>query len=95
MDRVGWNHQEKLPDSVSFGTGHGVSVLLERPHVRNSRYPDQLEALLPNLASEAPLDPMSGQPCHYRPCQTRRLRTYPCTQLFIEFPLTHHGLWPQ
>jgi hypothetical protein len=44
-----------------------LACALERHRLANGAYPERLDALCPQFLKEAPFDPYTGQPFHYRP----------------------------
>jgi hypothetical protein len=47
--------------------GTRVMLLVELDRARHSRYPDTLDALIPEVAESLPVDPLTGRPFGYRP----------------------------
>ena len=43
-----------------------ASISLERHYLKHGQYPVRLKDLVPEFRDTVPLDPMSGQPFHYR-----------------------------
>jgi len=43
-----------------------MGILLEQYKVRTDRYPESLDAIIPDLGSSVPVDPFSGGPYHYQ-----------------------------
>jgi len=44
-----------------------TAIALERHRLHHGQLPPELDALVPQFLSTGPLDPMSGEPLHYRP----------------------------
>ena len=43
-----------------------LSIALERYYLKHDRYPEQLDALIPEFLQKVALDPMSARPFHYQ-----------------------------
>jgi hypothetical protein len=44
-----------------------TAIALKRYQLKNGKYPASLDALVPGLVAAVPVDPVNGEPLHYRP----------------------------
>ena len=53
-----------------------TAIALKRYHVRNGKWPDSLEQLVPDFLGKTPLDFMDGKPLRYKPVPGGQYRLY-------------------
>ncbi len=60
------NYAEKVANGQTVANEARIAIALERYRLAHGRYPDSLDALVPQFMEKIPHDIIGGQPLHYR-----------------------------